>query len=47
MLSCGYYSLTYGVNLYIKEKNKLAGIAMISLSVLGTLIPAVVMVVKS
>jgi hypothetical protein len=46
MLCCGYYSFTYGVNLWRKDKNRLGGMAMIILSIIGTLIPAFVMFIK-
>jgi hypothetical protein len=47
MLGCGYYTLTYGIYLFRKERNKLGGSAMVMLAIVGTLIPAFVMLIKS
>lgn len=47
MLCCGYYSLSYGVSLWTKDRNRLGGIAMIFLAVFGTVIPVFVMFIKA
>jgi len=47
MLCCGYYSFTYGVCLWRKERNRLGGSAIILLSVFSTLIPIFVMFLKA
>lgn len=47
MFCCGYYSFTYGVNLWRKERNRLGGMAMILLAIFGTLVPAFVMFTKA
>lgn len=47
MAACGYHSLTYGIHLWKKERNRLGGLSMILLSVLGTVIPAYIMLLKA
>ncbi|MBK1811251.1 hypothetical protein JHL18_11505 [Clostridium sp. YIM B02505] len=42
LVSC-FYTCTYGVNLITKHNNKLGGIAILALAVLGTFIPGFVL----
>lgn len=42
MLLSGYYSFSYGVFQWKKEKNKLGAAGTILLSVVGTVVPAVI-----
>jgi hypothetical protein len=46
VLICGWYTLTYGMTIFIKEKNKLGGIAVIALAILSTIMPVAVMFIK-
>ncbi|GFZ31071.1 hypothetical protein CSC2_15970 [Clostridium zeae] len=43
MLASCFYTCTYGMNLLKKYNNKLGGIAVIALAILGTCIPAFVL----
>lgn len=38
LLLVGYYTITYGINIWISEKNKLGGTAVMTLSVLAVVI---------
>lgn len=42
----GYYCFSYGLHLW-KHQNKVGGAATMILSVLGTLLPAAVIIIKS
>ena len=46
VLICGWYTLTYGMTILINEKNKLGGIAVISVAILSTFISIGVMFLK-
>lgn len=46
MLGCGYYTFTFGMNQWNK-KNKLGGISTMAVAVIGTIVPAVVLLVKN
>lgn len=46
VLVCGWYTLTYGMTILIKEKNKLGGIAVIAVAILSTIMPIAVMLMK-
>lgn len=43
MLCGGYYCLTYGINLWKVEKNKLGGFGAILAAAAGTIIPIIYM----
>ncbi|MCX7711175.1 MAG: hypothetical protein N2484_15160 [Clostridia bacterium] len=42
VLCSGYYTFTYGVNLWREDKNRLGGIGTVFIAVLGTIVPIVV-----
>lgn len=46
MLGAGYYTLTFGINLWKNEKNKLGGFGAVALAVIGTIVPLIVMFIK-
>lgn len=46
MLGSSYYTLTYGLHIWKKEKNKLGGAAVMCLAVLSTLVPSIVLIKK-
>ena len=46
MLLAGYYSLTYGVSLWRDDQKILGSIGVILISVLGTIIPIVFLIIK-
>jgi len=46
MLMAGYYSTTYGISLWRDDNEKLGSIGAILISVLGTLIPIIVMFIQ-
>lgn len=43
VLICGWYTFTYGMTIFIKENNKLGGIAVIGVAILSTIMPIAVM----
>lgn len=45
MLGCGYYTFTFGISQWNK-KNKLGGISTMVVAVAGTVVPAVVLLIK-
>lgn len=47
MLGCGYYTLTYGISLWRDDKNKLGGFGAAAVAILGTVVPIVVLYMKS
>ncbi len=46
MLMAGYYSLTYGVSLWRDDRKILGSIGVIMISVVGTIIPIVFLIIK-
>ncbi len=47
MLGCGYYTLTYGLYIWKKDKNRLGGAGTIAFAVIGTLAPIFVLYYRS
>lgn len=47
MLLAGYYSFSYGVFQWKKEKNKLGAIGTIIFSVIGTVLPVVIYLMRA
>lgn len=47
MACCNTYTFTYGLHLWKKENNKVGGAASIIFAVLATVLPAVVLVMKT
>lgn len=46
MIFVGYYSFTYGISLWRDDKNRLASFGVIAISIIGTVLPLVVMFMK-
>lgn len=46
MLWAGYYGLSYSVSLWRDEKNKLGSMGAAAISVVGTIVPLVVVFMK-
>lgn len=46
ILACGYYTLTYGINLWKMGDEKLAGFGAIAIALAGTVAPIIVMFLK-
>lgn len=46
MLWAGYYGLTYAVSLWRDEKNRLGSIAAAAISVIGTVVPLIIVFLK-
>ncbi|HEX9060287.1 MAG TPA: hypothetical protein VF941_08915 [Clostridia bacterium] len=47
MLGCGYYTLTYGISLWRDDNNKLGGFAAGAFAVIGTIVPGIILYMKS
>lgn len=47
ILCSGYYTMTYGINLWKNEKNKLGGLGAIFLSIVGSVFPIFFLFSKS
>lgn len=47
MAGSGYYTFTYGISLWRDDKNKLGGFAAAALAVVATIVPGVVLFIKS
>ena len=47
MLCCGYYTVTYGMSLWKDDNNKLGAIAVIAFAVVGTVLPSLVLYIKT
>lgn len=47
IFGCGYYTLTYGMSLWKEDNNKLGAVAAIAFAVVGTILPSIVLIVKS
>lgn len=47
MAGCNTYAFTYGIHLWKKENNKVGGAASMIFAVLATVLPALVLVMKS
>jgi len=46
LLAAGYYSFTYGISVWKNENNKLGGIFVVLLSLVGTLFPLIVLFIR-
>lgn len=46
MLASGYYTLSYGISLYQEEDSRLGGVAAISIALIGTITPIIVLFMK-
>ena len=46
MLTCGYYTFTYGRSLWKDENNVIGGMGAIIIAEIGTLVPIVYMFIK-
>ena len=46
LLATGYYSFTYGISVWKNENNKLGGIFVVLLSLVGTLFPLIVLFIR-
>jgi len=46
MIACNYYTFTYGLYLWKKEKNKTGSVAVIILSLIGAIIPSITLLIK-
>ena len=46
MLCCGYYTLTFGLSMWKKDRNRLGGAAAVAFAAIGTLAPIVVLFLK-
>jgi len=46
MLLTGYYCLTYGISLWKDDRNKFGSVGVVVASILGTVVPLVVMFLK-
>jgi hypothetical protein len=42
----GYYTLTYGITIYLKDKNKLGGFATMALALISTILPILMIFMK-
>lgn len=47
ILASGYYTFTFGADLWSNKKNKLGGAAVIAASAAGSIFPIVVLFMKS
>lgn len=46
IICSGYYTLTFGITMWKQENNRLGGFGAVSLAVLGTIVPLLVMFIK-
>lgn len=46
IIGAGYYTLTFGINLWKNENNKLGGFGAGLIAIAGTIIPIIVMFLK-
>ncbi|HEX3031834.1 MAG TPA: DUF3953 domain-containing protein [Bacillota bacterium] len=46
MLGCGYYTFTFGLSQWRKQ-NRLGGISTMAAAVVGTVLPAVMLILKA
>lgn len=47
IIPIGYYTITYGINVWKNEKNVLGGAAVIALSTLSTLVSIIFIIIRS
>lgn len=47
MLGAGYHTLTYGISVWKNQKNKLGGFSVILFSLVGTIVPMIVLFIKA
>lgn len=46
ILISGYYTFTYGITIYLKDKNKLGGFATMALALISTILPIIMIFMK-
>lgn len=47
ILCAGYYSLTYGIYVLKTEKNTLGGFGVLLITIIGTVLPIIMLFIKS